>query len=115
MIAKYLKTASMAAHNKTYAGFMALLPGACLRVVCLIPLLMLWRTLMAGGTVKGMAWVEGVPFIDTVIATRGYWTWRAVGGTLMYVSHFIFAWNFYTMVRQPRPVVQATINEPIPA
>ncbi len=72
-------------------------------------------SLMAGGTVKGMAWVEGVPFIDTVIATRGYWTWRAVGGTLMYVSHFIFAWNFYTMVRQPRPVVQATINEPIPA
>ena len=54
MIAKYLKTASMAAHNKTYAGFMALLPGAFLRVVCLIPLLMLWRTLMAGGTETGM-------------------------------------------------------------
>ena len=54
MISKYLKTASMAAHNKTYSGFMALLPGAFLRVVCLIPLLMLWRTLMAGGTETGM-------------------------------------------------------------
>lgn len=58
-------------------------------------------SLMAGGTVKGMAWIEGVPFIDTVIATRGYWTWRAIGGTLMFISHLIFAWNFYVMVRRP--------------
>jgi cytochrome c oxidase cbb3-type subunit 1 len=72
-------------------------------------------SLMAGGTVKGMAWVEGVPFIDTVIATRGYWTWRAVGGTLMYVSHFIFAWNFYTMVRKPRVVAQVATVESNPA
>lgn len=58
-------------------------------------------SLMAGGMVKGLAWMEGVPFIETVIGTRGYWTWRAVGGTLMFISHLIFAWNFYTMVRKP--------------
>jgi len=56
-------------------------------------------SLMAGGTVKGMAWIEGVPFIETVVNTRGYWTWRAIGGTLMFISHVIFAWNFYTMSR----------------
>lgn len=72
-------------------------------------------SLMAGGTVKGMAWMEGVPFIDTVIATRGYWTWRAVGGTLMFISHWIFAWNFYTMVRQPRPAAVTPVTEPISA
>lgn len=72
-------------------------------------------SLMAGGTVKGMAWMEGVPFIDTVIATRGYWTWRAVGGTLMFISHWIFAWNFYTMVRQPVPAVRTVVLEPITA
>ncbi len=72
-------------------------------------------SLMAGGMVKGMAWMEGVPFIDTVIATRGYWTWRAVGGTLMFISHWIFAWNFYTMVRDPRPADPSEIRNPIPA
>lgn len=71
-------------------------------------------SLMAGGTVKGMAWMEGVPFIDTVVATRGYWTWRAVGGTLMFISHWIFAWNFYTMVRQPRPAAASEVRKPIP-
>jgi cytochrome c oxidase cbb3-type subunit 1 len=72
-------------------------------------------SLMAGGTVKGMAWLEGVPFIDTVIATRGYWTWRAVGGTLMFISHWVFAWNFLTMVRKPLPAAQADTTGPIPA
>ncbi len=72
-------------------------------------------SLMAGGTVKGIAWAEGVPFIDTVIATRGYWTWRAVGGTLMFISHWIFAWNFYVMVRQPLPLAQSPVTEPISA
>ncbi len=57
-------------------------------------------SLMAGGTVKGMAWIEGVSFIDTVVNTRGYWTWRAIGGTLMFISHLLFAWNFYTMSRR---------------
>lgn len=61
-------------------------------------------SLMAGGTVKGMAWIEGVPFIETVVNTRGYWTWRAIGGTLMFISHLIFAYNFYVMSRRTRPV-----------
>ncbi|MCB0758806.1 MAG: cbb3-type cytochrome c oxidase subunit I [Flavobacteriales bacterium] len=73
-------------------------------------------SLMAGGMVKGLAWMEGVPFIDTVIATRGYWTWRAVGGTLMFISHCIFAWNFYIMVRQPpRIAVRSLASDPISA
>ncbi len=70
-------------------------------------------SLMAGGMVKGLAWMEGVPFIDTVIATRGYWTWRAVGGTLMFVSHWIFAWNFYVMVRDPRPAAPSEVRKSI--
>lgn len=72
-------------------------------------------SLMAGGTVKGMAWLEGVPFIDTVIATRGYWAWRAVGGSLMFLSHLLFAWNFLTMVRAPAPAGTPDTVEPIAA
>jgi len=69
-------------------------------------------SLMAGGTVKGLAWMEGVPFIETVIATRGYWAWRAIGGSLMFLSHLLFAWNFYCMVRKPRAVTQHAALEP---
>jgi len=57
-------------------------------------------SLMAGGTAKGMDWIAGVPFIDTVVNTRGYWTWRAIGGSLMFLSHLLFAWNFHTMARK---------------
>ncbi len=67
-------------------------------------------SLMAGGTVKGVAWIQGVPFIDTVINTRGYWTWRAIGGTLMFISHLVFAWNFWTMVRKDK--MRAAITMP---
>lgn len=65
-------------------------------------------SLMAGGTVKGMAWIEGVPFIETVVNTRGYWTWRAIGGTLMFVSHLLFAYNFYVMSRRTTVVPAMT-------
>lgn len=71
-------------------------------------------SLMVSGSVKGIAWMNGVSFIDTVIATRGYWTWRAVGGTLMFVSHCIFAWNFYIMVHNPLPPVASQVRKPIP-
>jgi cytochrome c oxidase cbb3-type subunit 1 len=27
-----------------------------------------------------------------------YWLWRAIGGTLMWVSHLFFAYNLYKMM-----------------
>ena len=57
-------------------------------------------SLMAGGTLKGLSWVEGLPFIESVIMMKQYWVSRAIGGTLMFVSHLLFAYNFYLMVRQ---------------
>ncbi len=60
--------------------------------------------LMTGGTLKGLSWIEGNPFIQSVELMREYWIWRAVGGTLMFISHCIFVYNFYVMVRAKRPV-----------
>src|SRR5690606_7658729 len=46
--------------------------------------LVLYSTaLMVGGTVQGLSWMSGSPFIDSVKAMASYWLWRAVGGTLM--------------------------------
>ncbi|MEO9022308.1 MAG: cbb3-type cytochrome c oxidase subunit I [Ginsengibacter sp.] len=55
--------------------------------------------LMVGGTLRGIAWINNTPFIDTVSMMAPYWLWRAVGGTLMWTSHLFFAYNMYKMIR----------------
>ena len=53
--------------------------------------------LSVGATLKGLMWMEGKPFIDSVVVMFDYWVWRAIGGSLMFISHLIFAYNFYMM------------------
>ncbi len=62
-------------------------------------------SLMVGGTLKGLSWMNAEPFIESVKLMAPYWLWRAIGGTLMFISHLLFAYNFYYMVH----------NRPIPA
>jgi cytochrome c oxidase cbb3-type subunit 1 len=66
--------------------------------MALIGLLFYTVPLMIGATFKGMMWMDGKPFIDSVILMAPYWLWRAIGGTLMWLSHLVFAYNFYVMV-----------------
>lgn len=61
-------------------------------------------SLMVGGTLKGLSWIEGNPFIESVILMNEYWIWRAIGGSLMFISHLIFGYNFYMMVKKRRMV-----------
>jgi cytochrome c oxidase cbb3-type subunit 1 len=53
--------------------------------------------LSVGGTLKGMMWMEGKPFIESVVMMFDWWLWRAIGGSLMFISHLVYAWNFYRM------------------
>lgn len=69
-------------------------------------------SLMAGGTLKGLGWIEGNPFLESVILMKPYWAWRAVGGSLMFISHLIFAYNFYNMIKSEK-VVSAVTMEPV--
>ncbi|MEB2785848.1 cbb3-type cytochrome c oxidase subunit I [Algoriphagus persicinus] len=66
-------------------------------------------SLMAGGTLRGLSWIAGESFIESVVLMQPFWVWRAIGGTLMFISHLVFAYNFYEMVKQrkgaPKPVV----------
>lgn len=66
--------------------------------LALIGLLFYTIPLMYGSTLKGLMWMEGKPFIDSVVFMAPYWLWRAIGGSLMWLSHLFFAYNFYTMV-----------------
>lgn len=62
-------------------------------------------SLMIGGTLRGMSWIDGEPFIKSVILMQPYWVWRAVGGSLMFVSHLVFAYNFIVMVRGRKVII----------
>lgn len=66
--------------------------------LALIGLMFYTVPLMYGSTLKGMLWMQGKPFIEGVVMMAPYWVWRAVGGSLMWLSHLFFAYNFYHMV-----------------
>lgn len=66
--------------------------------LALIGLLFYTIPLMIGSTLRGQMWIEGKPFIETVVHMAPYWLWRAIGGSLMWLSHIFFAYNFYRMV-----------------
>ena len=53
--------------------------------------------LSIGATLRGLMWMDGKPFIDSVVLMFDFWVWRAIGGSLMFISHLIFAYNFYRM------------------
>jgi cytochrome c oxidase cbb3-type subunit 1 len=57
--------------------------------------------LSIGGTVQGLNWAAGNPFIASVDAAAPYWVARAVAGSMMFLSHVIFAYNVYVMTYAP--------------
>lgn len=66
--------------------------------LALVGLMIYIFSLMIGSTEKGLMWMDKEPFIKGVIQSVPYWVFRAIGGTLMWISHFVFAYNFYRMV-----------------
>ncbi len=66
--------------------------------LALLGVLIYGVSLSIGGTLQGLKWKSGAPFIDSVTLMLPYWIWRGVGGTLMFVSHLVFAWNVWSMM-----------------
>ncbi len=54
-------------------------------------------SLSVAGTLQGMTWAQGDPFIASVDAAAPYWAGRAVAGTLMFLAHVVFAYNVWLM------------------
>jgi cytochrome c oxidase cbb3-type subunit I len=74
--------------------------------IALIGLMFYNIPLMIGGTLKGLSWMEGKPFIDSVVLMAPYWLWRAIGGSMMWFAHLLFAFNLYQMiVKKSMPAV----------
>ena len=62
-----------------------------------IGLLLYAIPLMIGSTLRGIMWMEQKPFIDSVVLMFDYWVWRAIGGSLMFLSHILYFYNFFAM------------------
>ena len=77
--------------------------------LALIGLMFYIISLMIGSTEKGIMWMEKKPFIESVVLMAPFWLWRAIGGTMMWISHFVFAYNFYKMVNK-REVIKIPTN-----
>ena len=61
-------------------------------------------SLSIGGTIQGLDWIHGLPFIQSVVDIQAYWVWRGIGGALMFLSHIVFAWNVWHMSFGPSVV-----------
>jgi cytochrome c oxidase cbb3-type subunit 1 len=72
--------------------------------LALIGLLFYTIPLMTGATLRGLMWMDNKPFIDTVEMMAPYWLWRAIGGSLMWISHLLFAYNFWIMTRNRKEI-----------
>jgi cytochrome c oxidase cbb3-type subunit 1 len=68
--------------------------------LALVGLLFYTVPLMYGSTLRGIMWMEAKPFIESVQLMAPFWLWRAIGGSLMWLSHLLFACNFYVMVKR---------------
>lgn len=86
----------------------------------LIGLMFYTVPLMTGSTLRGQMWIQGKPFIETVVHMAPYWLWRAIGGSLMWVSHVFFAYNLYKMISNSdavdiKEVALEKLNQQVPA
>lgn len=73
--------------------------------LALIGLLFYTFPLMYGATLRGLMWLDGKPFIESVELMFPFWLWRAIGGSLMWLSHILFAYNFYVMVKRKEEII----------
>ncbi|HLR31220.1 MAG TPA: cbb3-type cytochrome c oxidase subunit I [Fodinibius sp.] len=78
--------------------------------LALIGLLVYSVPLMIGGTLQGLSWIAGDSFLDSVTLMAPYWIWRAIGGTMMFLSHLVFAYNVWKM--RPSTWKLSKVTEP---
>jgi cytochrome c oxidase cbb3-type subunit 1 len=58
-----------------------------------------------GGVLQGLAMLDAArPFMDSVTLTLPYLQWRSLGGTLMTLGHFVFAYHLAAMFFRIGPV-----------
>ncbi len=66
--------------------------------------------LLAAGVVQGFMWKSMTPFIDTVVASKGFWWVRTLSGvailagTVCFVINMLMTWRESRMSKQGDPI-----------
>ncbi len=71
--------------------------------------------LSIAGTLQGLTWAHGDPFIASVEAAAPYWQARAVSGSMMFVAHCVFAYNVWKMTLAPQTAGKAVTPSRLPS
>lgn len=111
-IYKYAATARMAARGKTNGGVLYLLPEMVLKIVYLVPLMCIWRSVTAGGYEAEMS----------VSQLMSYTYVNVLFADMMIVNTCLSAWDYDTksmeMFTRPMPafgqVISRTAGEWVP-
>lgn len=67
-------------------------------------------SLWTAGIIQGFAWIEGKPFLETVLMVRPYVIARAIGGSMLIAGQFLFAFNIYKTFRAKQTSVVTERN-----
>jgi cytochrome c oxidase cbb3-type subunit 1 len=65
----------------------------------------------ASGVLQGLSWAAERPFIESVAVSAPWYLLRAIGGSLMALSHLVLAWNLWLM-RPQQQLLPAAAAEP---
>ena len=112
ILKKYAKTARMAMDTLTNGGILYLLPDILLKIICLVPLMFLWKIIGSSGYKIEMSVSQLLTYtyVNTLLSP------------MMIVSTYMSAWNYDTMCLElftrPLPpfgqVISRTIGSWVP-
>lgn len=112
MISKYMATARMAVREKTNGGVLYLFPDIIMKVVYLVPVMFIWRSLMENGyeTEMSASQLMSYTYVNALLTD------------MMTVKTYLSAWNYDTrsmeMFTRPMPafgqVIARTVGEWMP-
>ena len=112
MIRKYMVTARMAVRGKTNGGALYMVPEIIMKVIYLVPIMFIWRTLAASGYAVEMS----------VSQLLSYTYVNALLSDMMIVNTYLSAWDYdvrsVEVFTRPMPVfgqvISRTIGEWVP-
>ncbi|MCH5268904.1 MAG: hypothetical protein J1E62_11280, partial [Lachnospiraceae bacterium] len=104
MIRKYMATARMSVRGKTNGGALYMVPDIIMKVIYLVPLMFIWRTLAASGYAVEMS----------VSQLLSYTYVNALLSDMMIVNTYLSAWDYdarsVEVFTRPMPVFGQVIS-----
>lgn len=74
--------------------------------LALIGLIIYFVSMTISGTIQGLRWSQGLPFVDSLEGIKPYMLARLIGGSMMAASHMVFLWVLWRLRPAARPSLE---------